>query len=72
MKCDNCIHKEVCGKKEAYKETYDKLNKDTGEFEVDLKCSHYSETYKNYNDLLRQQSGGTYTGNPRCVRTEIT
>jgi hypothetical protein len=55
MKCDTCEHKEVCGKKEAYKATFDKINVDAGEFEIELKCKHYKEQLEQYRTYLEQQ-----------------
>jgi len=55
IKCDSCEHKEVCSKKEAYKQAYDKLNKDVGEFEVELKCKYFKGYCSNWISNLNQQ-----------------
>jgi hypothetical protein len=55
MKCDSCEHKEVCSKKEAYKAAYENLNKDIGEFEVEVKCKHYKNNHPDYLKQLQQQ-----------------
>lgn len=56
MKCESCDHKEVCSKREAYKQVFDNLNKDVGEFEVELKCKHYriNSVLEQYKDILNK------------------
>jgi hypothetical protein len=62
-KCDSCDHKEVCSKKEAYKEAFDKVNKDIGEFEVELKCKYYKNTplAQQLNDYYKKQQEKPWT-----------
>jgi hypothetical protein len=42
VKCDNCSHKEVCNKKDAYKTACENIKQFVGEFEVEVKCKHYA------------------------------
>jgi hypothetical protein len=41
VKCDTCDHNEVCSKKEDYKQAFDKVQGNLGEFEIELRCKNF-------------------------------